>query len=62
MNTRNRCTHRDFQNIGVNGARSGSMNETIKYAIARNQTGDYPALVTIALVGMITITLDNTSH
>lgn len=51
MNTRNRCTHRDFQNIGVNGARSGSMNETIKYAIARNQTGDYPALVTIALVG-----------
>jgi acyloxyacyl hydrolase len=24
---RNKCNHRDFQNIAVNGARSGAMNE-----------------------------------
>jgi len=28
MRARNRCNHRDFQNIGVNGARVGSMVRT----------------------------------
>ena len=29
MRQNNLCMHRDFQNIGVNGARVGSMNQTI---------------------------------
>jgi len=42
---RNRCNHRDYQNVGVNGCRSGAMaNEVIK-AIQRNQTTDQPVLL-----------------
>ena len=43
--------HRDYQNVGVNGARSGAMNETIKYGLARNQDTDYPLVVFYALIG-----------
>ena len=33
------------------GARSSSMNDTIKYGLARNKTADYPLLVFVALIG-----------
>lgn len=33
---RNRCSHRDYQNIGVNGARAQSMDDIMK-TLARNQ-------------------------
>ena len=48
---RNRCVHRDFQNIAVNGARAGSMNSSIVQSMARSQNKDYPALVIYALIG-----------
>ncbi|EDQ91273.1 uncharacterized protein MONBRDRAFT_34989 [Monosiga brevicollis MX1] len=48
---RNRCIHRDFQNIAVNGARAGSMNSTIVKTLARNQQEDYPLFVVYALIG-----------
>lgn len=52
MRQRNLCNHRDYQNIGVNGARSGSMAPPgIIYSMARNQTIDNPALVFYALIG-----------
>lgn len=43
--------HRDFQNIGVNGARAGDMNETIVRYMSRNPMTDQPALVVYALIG-----------
>merc|ERR1711907_261119 len=51
MRNRNRCMHRDFQNIAVNGARAGSMNSTIVKSMARNQNEDQPVLVVYALIG-----------
>lgn len=47
---RNRCTHRDYQNIGVNGARAQSMDDIMK-TLARNQTEDLPLNVMYALIG-----------
>jgi len=47
----NRCVHRDFQNIGVDGARSSAMADNIIKTMARNQTADSPAFVTYALIG-----------
>eukprot|EP00049_Salpingoeca_infusionum_P003096 m.63437 g.63437 ORF g.63437 m.63437 type:complete len:322 (-) comp11949_c0_seq2:272-1237(-) len=51
MRRRNRCIHRDFQNIAVNGARAGAMASTIVKSMARQQGSDYPALVMYALIG-----------
>jgi len=48
---RNLCTHRDYQNLGVNGARSSSMLSNIIHSMARNQTFDHPAAVSYALIG-----------
>jgi len=48
---RNRCTFRDFQNIGVNGARTSSMASNIMYSFARNQEMDYPVNLMYALIG-----------
>ncbi|XP_052815063.1 acyloxyacyl hydrolase-like [Mya arenaria] len=48
---RNRCNFRDYQNIAVNGARSGAMADTIEKSLYRNKTGDYPLIVYYALVG-----------
>ena len=48
---RNRCNHRDYQNIGVNGARSSAMNSTIVRAIARDPTADNPLFVILELLG-----------
>jgi len=47
----NLCNHRDFQNIGVNGARSSSMKDQIMYTLKRNQTLDHPLLIAYALIG-----------
>lgn len=47
----NRCTFRDFQNIGVNGARTSSMASSIMYSFARNQETDYPVNLMYALIG-----------
>jgi acyloxyacyl hydrolase len=41
----------DYQNIGVNGARSGAMQRDISRTLARNQTLDQPLLLFFALVG-----------
>lgn len=47
----NRCNHRDFQNIGVNGARSTSMAEHIVSSLARHPDNDQPVLMVFELVG-----------
>jgi acyloxyacyl hydrolase len=49
---RNKCAVRDFQNIGVNGARSGSMASGIVQTLSRKQGGmDNPLLINLALIG-----------
>jgi acyloxyacyl hydrolase len=51
--SRNLCAHRDFSNVGVNGARTGSMappNGVIN-ALQRNASTDTPLLVIYALIG-----------
>lgn len=50
MRERNLCNHRDYQNVGVNGARSGAMDDNVIKSIARNQT-DSPVLLIYELVG-----------
>lgn len=47
---RNLCAHRDYQNLGVNGARVGAMNTTIQQGLSRSQA-DHPLLVMYALIG-----------
>jgi acyloxyacyl hydrolase len=52
MLQQNLCMHRDLQNIGVNGARTSSMNPPgIVNALGRNQQLDQPVLVFFALIG-----------
>eukprot|EP01006_Ploeotia_vitrea_P057295 TRINITY_DN68164_c7_g3_i2.p2 TRINITY_DN68164_c7_g3~~TRINITY_DN68164_c7_g3_i2.p2 ORF type:complete len:604 (+),score=304.25 TRINITY_DN68164_c7_g3_i2:1051-2862(+) len=52
LRERNLCNHRDYQNIGVNGARTSSMMPPgIIESYQRNQTEDSPALVFFALIG-----------
>jgi len=54
---RNRCNHRDFQNIAVNGARTGSMAPpegivtTMKSRSTNGNDTDQPAIVFLALIG-----------
>ncbi|XP_056010482.1 acyloxyacyl hydrolase-like isoform X2 [Ostrea edulis] len=48
---RNHCNHRDYQNIGVNGAKASSMADTIQLSFKRNITHDQPMIVFYALVG-----------
>eukprot|EP01091_Cochliopodium_minus_P012530 TRINITY_DN3815_c0_g1_i1.p1 TRINITY_DN3815_c0_g1~~TRINITY_DN3815_c0_g1_i1.p1 ORF type:complete len:559 (+),score=123.51 TRINITY_DN3815_c0_g1_i1:470-2146(+) len=50
MRERNRCNHRDYQNISVNGARSSPMGNVIINTTARTLQ-DKPAIVFYALVG-----------
>ncbi len=47
----NRCNHRDFQNIAVNGARASAMAERIVKGFARHGTKDNPVFLTLALIG-----------
>jgi acyloxyacyl hydrolase len=51
MRARNLCSHRDYQNIGVNGARSGAMNNSISNTLARDPKFDNPLMITYALIG-----------
>lgn len=52
LRERNLCNHRDFQNIGVNGARTGAMAPPgIVNAMHQRNGTDHPALVVYALVG-----------
>mmetsp|Transcript_7814 Transcript_7814/g.11591 ORF Transcript_7814/g.11591 Transcript_7814/m.11591 type:complete len:588 (+) Transcript_7814:41-1804(+) len=48
---RNLCNRNDFQNIGVNGARTGAMASKISKTINRDPENDHPAIVFHALVG-----------
>jgi len=50
LRNRNRCVHRDYHNIGVNGARTSSMENIVK-STNRNDTNDHPVIVTYALIG-----------
>jgi acyloxyacyl hydrolase len=50
MLQRNKCIHRDFQNLAVNGASSSNILEYMKN-LSRNQTTDNPLLLFIALIG-----------
>jgi acyloxyacyl hydrolase len=50
MRQQNRCVHRDYQNLCVNGMRSGPVAELIKTMARSNQT-DHPALVFLELIG-----------
>ncbi|KRX10792.1 hypothetical protein PPERSA_00962 [Pseudocohnilembus persalinus] len=47
---RNRCNRNDYQNLGVNGARSGAELKLEK-AIARDQNNDHPVIVFWELIG-----------
>lgn len=51
MRQRNLCMHRDFQNIGVNGARTGAMADEIMFTLGRNQNTDHPLILNYALIG-----------
>jgi acyloxyacyl hydrolase len=51
MRDRNRCNHRDYHNIAVNGARASDMNSTIIRSFQRSQELDKPVLVSFALIG-----------
>ena len=47
----NRCNHRDYQNIAVNGARASAMAEEIVKSFARRGTDDNPVFLSLALIG-----------
>ena len=51
MRENNRCMHRDYQNLGVNGARSSSMAHGLISTIARDATSDYPIWGLFELIG-----------
>jgi hypothetical protein len=48
---RNRCNHRQYENIGVNGARTGSMKPPGIITTMKNRTGGLPATIIYALIG-----------
>eukprot|EP01119_Soliformovum_irregulare_P014588 TRINITY_DN3995_c0_g1_i1.p1 TRINITY_DN3995_c0_g1~~TRINITY_DN3995_c0_g1_i1.p1 ORF type:complete len:553 (-),score=134.75 TRINITY_DN3995_c0_g1_i1:148-1806(-) len=50
MAARNLCNHRDFQNLGVNGARSGAVYDSIIPTLARTPK-DKPVLLFLELIG-----------
>ncbi|XP_022239234.1 acyloxyacyl hydrolase-like, partial [Limulus polyphemus] len=50
LHTRNRCNHRDYQNLSFNGANSSTILHCIK-SISRSRTTDYPAIVFYASMG-----------
>uniref|UniRef100_A0A672UYE4 Acyloxyacyl hydrolase n=1 Tax=Strigops habroptila TaxID=2489341 RepID=A0A672UYE4_STRHB len=50
LRSRNRCNHRDLQNISKNGGSSGNLLRLIK-SLARNQLLDNPAIVIYATIG-----------
>ncbi|MEE6465753.1 hypothetical protein FKM82_006675 [Ascaphus truei] len=50
LRKRNRCNHRDYQNISVNGASSKNLLNFLK-SLARNQQLDRPAVVFYSMIG-----------
>lgn len=50
LRLRNRCNHRDFQNLGVNGMRSTAVLPLID-TVARDPATDHKALVIFSLMG-----------
>nr|XP_056713021.1 acyloxyacyl hydrolase [Euleptes europaea] len=50
LRQRNRCNHRDYQNISKNGASSKNLWDLVE-SLARSQQFDKPAIVTYALIG-----------
>lgn len=50
LRERNRCNHRDYQNIGVNGARITTSMPLVE-SLARNPHKDHKMLVVLALIG-----------
>lgn len=51
MRERNRCIHRDYMNVGVNGCRSTTMQSNVIHSLVRQQTTDYPLLLVFELIG-----------
>ena len=56
MNQRNKCNHRDFQNLGVNGARVGAIapkedGSGIVIGMSRDKEDDVPLIVFHPLIG-----------
>ena len=49
MRARNLCMHRDFQNVGVNGARIDGLD--LVASLQRNSTSDKPLTTFLALIG-----------
>lgn len=47
----NRCVHRDFQNLCVNGADSSEMKKSIVQSLARKAEVDHPLFINLALLG-----------
>lgn len=51
----NRCVHRDYQNVGINGAKSASMAPLDKAGLLegaiRNNATDFPVIAAYAVVG-----------
>lgn len=47
----NRCNHRDFQSIAVNGARAGAMATQLVKGFARHGKLDNPVFLSLALIG-----------
>lgn len=50
LRKRNRCNHRDYQNISKNGASSRNVKSLIE-SLSRNQLLDHPAIVIYAMIG-----------
>jgi hypothetical protein len=52
---RNLCARNDYQNLGVNGARAGAMNDTIQAGLSRHPTTDQPMVLLYALIGTVRV-------
>ncbi|KFO26367.1 Acyloxyacyl hydrolase [Fukomys damarensis] len=50
LRKRNRCNHRDYQNISRNGGSSQNLKKFIE-SLSRNQQLDHPAIVIYAMIG-----------
>lgn len=51
LRERNRCNHRDYQNICINGGESGKFASYMIKHVKRNRTTDHPAIVFLATIG-----------
>ena len=51
LRERNRCNHRDYQNIAVNGASSFSLKNRLVKSLSRHPLLDHPMLVYVEMAG-----------